>query len=475
MKKILLIALFIGTLFCVGCQKAPADHAVVGKNENALDSALYETQPNDESMPSQIQFTGCFTSTDGSVNFNWDIDQTVSADKMPVVEVEPMHLSDEDIRRVAETLVGDVLFYEREPSTNPQYSRSQYQEMIGRLAPYSNLEAMTDLVGADNAEDMLESVKDTIAKITEAMENAPEENPLRLCDWTLKKERIYNDSDLDIGDRTLAEDNDWLVATAEKDGIGYKYMVVVRDQEDYKLCRFNLQLGGASMDTYMDRKIYWSKLCRTGEPTQQQIEDAQGKVMQLLDDMELGDWEIAEIRVDVLERGADPEFLLRIWAVPVLNGVSAVYGQKNPDKAEDYTGAYVLTQAEFIMSANGDLIDMQLDSPLEVKAVLNENVATLSFSQLIERAEQHLSLSDAGNYGFIIDESQEECDVNISELEYGLARIPIENTIDSYYYVPALMIRGDVEYRDKETGYVFYSVTDTSLVCINAIDGSVID
>ena len=477
MKKLLLITLLIGAVILNGCQSAPTNSAVVGKNDNVLESAFYETQANVESTPTQISYTGTFASTDGSVEFHWDIDQTISINNMPVVEVEPSFLDSKDFQRIAEVLLGNVVFYEREPSSNPQYSKSQYQEMIELFAPYSNLESMSALVGTDSAEDTLQSLKNTIAKITAAMESAPEENPHTLCDWTLKKERVYNDGDWDIGNRTLAEDNDWLVATTAKNGMGYKYMVVVRDQQDYKLNRINLQLGGLTIDTYLERQIYWSKLCCTGMPSQQQIEDAQNKVLQLLGDMELGDWRIADTQVDILEQGEEPEYLLNIQAVPVFNGISVVFGQKNPDIATDYSGAYVLTQATFIMSANGDLISMQLDSPVNIKSVVNNNVATMSFSELVQRAQQHLSLSDADNYGYPVDHYDGEviCNVNICEMEYGLARIMVEDTTDSYYYVPALMLRGNVEYCNKETGNPFYRVANSSLLCINAIDGSIIE
>ena len=456
-----------------GCQAAPKKQAVVGKNSFSLNA----TQPEGETIPSQFQYKDDFTSTDGSVQFHIDISQTMCVNKMPAVEVVPMCITSEDAQRVAKVLLGDVVFYEREPSSNPQYSKSQYQEMIANLAPYSNLKAMTELVGEDNAEDTLASVKDTISRITEMMETAPEKNPHKLCDWTLKKERVYNDSEWDIGERPMAEDNDWLVATAEKDGLSYKYMVVARNQEDYKLNRFYLQLGGASVDTYMERSIYWSQLCRTGNPTQQQKKDAQDRVIELLEEMELGDWEIADTQVEIFERGTEPEYMLRIYAVPVFKGIPAVYGQKNIAKAADYSGAYVLTQANFLMSANGDLIEAQLDSPLMVSSLVNENVATLPLPHLMERAQQNLSLSDAGNYGIPSDQLEEEirCYVNISQLEYGLARIMKENTTDSYYYVPALMIRGNVEYRDKNTGDVYYSDMNNDLLLINAVDGSIIE
>ena len=482
-KKRLFAVLALGAFLLSGCQAAPEDQSVVSKNNGSFKSALTSTQAAEETMPSHVQLAENFASTDGCVQFHMNIDQTLITGKMPVVEVVPSSITSEDMQRVAKALLGDVEFYEREPSSNPQYSKSQYQQMLARLTPYANTEAMADLVGTDQAEDMLDSVKQTIDYITNAMENAPEENPHTLCDWTLKKERVYNNSEWDIGERTLGEDDDWLVATAEKDGLGYTYMVIARDQEDYKLNRFSIQLGGASVDTYTGRMIYWSKLCRTGEPTQEQMQAAQDKVMKLLKNMDLGQWQIADTQVEVDTMGAEPEYLLRIIAVPVLNGIPAIYGQENVAKSDDYAGAYELTQASFLMSANGDVIDMELDSPIEVISAINENVATLPFSQLVERAQQHLSLSDAEAFGLsvaILEEQFEEkviCHVDITQMEYGLGRVMIENTTDRYYYVPVLMLRGNVEYRGENTGTVYYSNTYhglDNLLCINAVDGSII-
>ena len=482
-KKRLFAVLALGAFLLSGCQAAPEEQSVVSKNDGSFKSALTSTQAAEETMPSHVQLAENFASTDGSVQFHMNIDQTLITGNMPVVEVVPSSITSEDMQRVAKALLGDVEFYEREPSSNPQYSKSQYQEMITRLAPYSTLDAVTELVGIGKAEDTLESVKATIAWITEAMETAPEENPHVRCDWALKKERFYNDSEWDISGRPLAEDNDWLVATAQKKGIGYKYMVVVRDQDDYKLNRFSLQLGGASVDTYTDRLIYWSKLCRTEEPTKQQIQDVHSRVIELLEKIDLGDWQIADTQVELYGTTADPEYMLRIYAVPMFNNIPAVFGQKNITKSDDYTGAYVLTEANFLMSANGDLIEMQLDSPIEIKSVINENVATLPFSQLVERAQQHLSLSDAEAFGLsvaILEEQFEEkviCHVDITHMKYGLGRVMIENTTDRYYYVPVLMLRGNVEYRGENTGTVYYSNTYhglDNLLCINAVDGSII-
>lgn len=456
------------------CAANPTQDVVISKNDGTFETAIEMTQPAGETSPTQVQLADDFTSTDGSVQFHMDIDQAILAERMPVVEVAPRMITSEDIERVARVLLGDVHFYEQEPDYDAQYSKQQYQEMIALWAPYANIEAMADLVGMGQAEETLDLVKRWMDVLTEKMETAPEENPLTPCDWTLKNASFYNEN---------IEDDGWLVATAEKDGMGYKYMVISNDQGDYKLNRILIQLGGASVDPHINRKIYWSKLCRTGEPTKEQIQAAQEKVMALLEEMDLGQWQIANTEIQVDWPGAEKQYVLQINAVPVLNGIPAIYGQENIAQSEDYTGAYVLTQATFLMSANGDLLNMELDSPIEVKSVLNENVATLTLAQLLERAQQHLSLSDADNYGMSVTMREEYCDekilcyVEISQMEYGLSRVMVKDTTDSYYYVPVLVLSGNVEYRGEDTGTVYYSDADfgpDTLLWINAVDGSII-
>lgn len=488
MKKSLhIVGIVLISVLLTACQSTPDRQSVVSKNDGAFDAALEMTRGADEALNGQMQLTEDFTSTDGSVKFHMTIAESLSTEEMPVVEVVPHKITTADAQRVAKALLGDVEFYEREPSLNPKFSKSQYQEMLARLIPYSNLEAMTELVGP-SAGETLKLVKNLIGSITTAMETAPEEDPHVLCDWALKKERFYNNGSLDIGNRPLEEDDDWLVATATKNQLGYTYMVIARDQEDYKLNRFSIQLGGATVDPSLDRKIYWSNLCRTGMPSTEQIGQVEEQVMNMVEEMELGQWKIANTRIETYSSAAEPEYMVRVDLVPVLNGIPAVYGQGNPEMSEDYTGAYVLTQASFLMSANGDIIDMELDSPIDVKSIINKNVATLPFYQLVERARQHLSLSDAGNYGMsdalikmFEKEYQEKiaCIVDISQIEYGLSRVLVKDTTESYYYAPVLVFLGNIQYQGMSTGTIYYDFADygiglDTLLWVNAVDGSII-
>lgn len=421
-------------------------------------------------------FNSTFANANGSVQFQMDIETVPDAKNLSVFKAAPMDITSEMIQTVAKALLGDAAFYEREPSSSPQYSKSQYEAMLDRLEPYSNLEAMTELVGPMNAEEQLEQVTNSIAAIREAMKTAPEENPLTPCDWKLKKERVYNDTADEIAGRSPDEDNDWLVATAEKDGIGYKYMVVRQNQGDLKLNRFLLQLGGASVDSHTDRQIYWSKLCRTGDPTPQQIQDVNRKVLTYLSKMDLGQWEIAETKLEVYDGGAEPEYTLRVQAVPVLSGVPTVGSQ-----SDDQNGTYAPTKADFLMSVNGDLIQMELDTPLVIQA--NEPVALSPVSELMDRIQKELAISEAGDYGMSADQiatlersSQEEitCFVTIDQAEYRLARALAEDGTGICTYVPVLAVGGTIEYRGETTQTVYHKNTLRDLLSISALESKIV-
>lgn len=476
MKKYMSILLCLTVIALMGCQAVPEKQSVISNNEELFEHAIYEKRAEGQLLDSHIQYSSLFASTDNSVQFSFNVNQGISTEKIPVVKVQAKHIDSEICKHVAEVLLGNSAFYEREPSSNPRYSKAQYQEMINRLSPYSSLTAATDLVGIDSAEEVSESIRNVIATATELLEDAPEENPHRLCDWQLKKEREYNDSEWDILGRNLEDDNDWLVAVTEVQDVAYKYMVVTRDRDDYRLNRFIVQLGGDTLAPDLDRLVYWSELCRTEEPTEQEIQKIEELVHSKLQEMDMGCWSIASSTVEVYGTEHSPEYMIRVLAVPEFNEVSAIAKQKNAAKSEDYTGAYVLTQASFLMSTKGDLIEMRLDSPIEINEIINNDVATLSLEALLNRAQQHLSLSDASNYGMLMSERTQDiiCRVNINNLECGLARIMKKNDAAFYYYVPAIMLYGDIEYSDKSTADVYYAATNENIICINAIDGSII-
>lgn len=344
-------------------------------------------------------------------------------------------------------------------------------------------------MGADGADTYLEYVKRYIEIWTEKSTTAPDEDTRKLCDWTLKKERYYNDSDVEIGDRSIEDDCDLLIATAEKEGIEYSYSVIRENGPTVKLNKLNLTLTEGLGLYPVDMAIYRAQLCRTGKPTQEQIETVTAKAQSILDEINLGQWNLDEPTVEEKQIGNSTEYRIRITAYPDFNGISVLSGQSAGNLQDAYDATYLMTNADFLFSAHGDIIYFNLESPLDVVEVRNENVMTLSVAELLEKCVHNLSLSDADAYGLPADVRMEMeansgekllCQIALTEAEYGLGRVKVPNSDDHYYYIPVLVLKGIVEYVGANTGTCYYTNHYNSgsgvpaLIWLNAVDGSII-
>ena len=132
-----------------------------------------------------------------------------------------------------------------------------------------------------------------------------------------------------------------------------------------------------------------------------------------------------------------------------------------------------------------------MQTPMDVVEVLNDNVATMTMDDLVQRVKDQLSLTDkeafgmAGQFLDITERGAGEefiCKIDLCQIEYGLVRIRIPNTEDGYYYVPALKCSGTIDYVGAQSGEV-YSSSGTDILgerilpilVLNAVDGSVIE
>ena len=202
----------------------------------------------------------------------------------------------------------------------------------------------------------------------------------------------------------------------------------------------------------------------------------------MLSDMNLGEWYIDEVNVVNQSFGDQVEYNIFVNAVPVFNGIPALRCQQLQSlrNEEGYAASQYITDANFNFSANGELITFRLFTPLDLDNLVYEHVKTMDVKQLLVRAEEALALTDAYAYSFgsylpMINEEM-QCNITVSEMEYGLSRVKVQDQEDSFYYVPAIMLKGNIEYSGKQSGKVYYeSDTPEILLHINAVDGSIIN
>ena len=486
------IALALTVFTLCGCQKTPDQEYVSSKNNGVLEDKINQTGPSGAKHTGQTEVKNSeqFTSTDGSVQFTLNVDSELQLNVQQVVEVKPHPLTEEDVERVARVLAGDADFYERQSSSHPQYSLEQCQQKLQQLSQYASHESLAKLMGEGDAYAYLEFVQGYIEAWTERAASAPQKDPRVPCTWKLKKEREYNDSEVEIGNRPVDEDKDVIYANTEIDGVVYQYYVGTSDSDSYKLNQISLGLTEGIGLMPVDEAIYRAKLCRTEKPSEAVVHKLSQQASDMLKAMELGNWEIVETKVEEKTIGDITEYSVTISAVPVINGVAAMYHQPDSDPYTSYNAAYPMTSAAFELSGNGDILHFCMNSPLDVVSVRNENVETLPVTELLEKCKNHLKLSDFEAYGLpaydrrIMEETNGEkllCQVNISGAEYCLGRVPVQNSDDHYYYVPVMALGGTAGFVGEKTGTLYFGNAESKdgewvppLVCINAVDGTLI-
>lgn len=483
-----------------GCQSSPEKSSVISKRDGSFDISVIQsatmpesgkeaTTPSSESEPTIIgqdnettpaktlSHSSQFSSTDGTVVFNMGIDMTATEKAMPVVEVTPHFLTSEDVKRVANVLFGDLTFYEAEPLGQEVYSVSEIQEKLDRLLNYKG-----NTLGDPETFNMVR--ENFIKAYTLKMESAPKESQHVPCQWEFRKESYYFNSLEEYAKMDTSHDNDQIQARVKVNGVPYLLDASTRNRKDFKLNNIYVQIDDGPSPLAADYYIFQNMLCTTEKPNEADIAAISDLASKMLQQMNLGEWEIDECYVEVANHNAEPEYIIVVKAVPVFEQVAGLRRAQlqNLKSKESYASNYYLTDAQFKFNMSGTLLEFTMFSPIDIKSVVNSNVQLLSMDELFQRAEGHLALSDYYQYdymGYLLDSPENWlCMVNISDAELGMTRVKVPNSDESYYYVPAISFTGAIQYQEKDTGTVYDVETEGDkqvLLILNAVDGSVIN
>ena len=473
---------FITMLVLCSCQSAPNHDSVISKNDGSFDiNAVQTVDPSTAANEMiDVNYHHFFQSSDKSVDFTFDIQENYSAEGMPIIEVAPHYLTESDAQHVATVLFGNAEFYEAQPYFAAMYSKEEIQQKIARWSQYTSETSIAKLFGSpqDNA---IKVIKDFIENYTQLMETAPDVKEQSPCLWQFQESWKYSYTAEQVGKENISlSQDDEIQANVTYDGIPYRYTVSTRNKNDYKYNMISVKPDYGITPWDLDEMILQEKLCRDKVPSEQQIASATKKASELLNEINLGKWEIDSYEVQMIERGDAIDYRIAIRAVPVFNGATAVrMPQLSNLKSETaYASNYYLTDSQFIFAPDGTLLSFQLISPVDITSVINETPKVLGMDELLEIAKNHFILSDAHSYGpgGIIEEMGQEidCNVIINKMEYGLARVKVPNTDDRYYYVPSIVLVGNIEYNIHDTGEICFSEESTTLLNLNAVDGSVI-
>lgn len=460
-SKILLAAAIISLLSVTVAATAPFLRIWVKYEET------FTNEPTDSSADHS---SAAETGKGGVIEFNINIEEEISGEPVPMLEVMPYFLTEEDVKRVAYILFPDGEFYEAEPALEASYSKEEIQEKIDRWSQYSTGDALLKLFpyrpGQPKYHDEIaKNVCTFIENYSELYEEAPLTDPHYLCNWHFQKDTSSGnnniDADIKIGD------------------VHYRFSASVRNQDDYLISNIHAYLYDGVGPAMIDEHIFRTWLCRTAEPTEAQIAAVKQKAETMLQQMQLGNWLIDECFVEIKEINEYKDYIIHVNAVPVLNGIPALRKAQLTNLKSEKTGAarYYYTDVQFEFSANGDLVSFEMKSPIEIQREITAGVS-LEMEKQFETAKAYLSSRDFHFYsmGFTFDDVDEAvgCIVDVNGLEYNLTRINGEDPLESYLYVPGIKLTGDVRYYGIESGQIYLEQKDLTLAVIDAENGSVV-
>lgn len=333
-----------------------------------------------------------FQNTAGDITYHLNTEAHLDPHPLPVVEVQPRFLTEEDAQRVARLFFGDTVGYESDYIfAEPTLSRQEIQDAIDRWTPYLDQANIAALTGWEN-EQTAEVVAAFLEEYRAMYETAPETVERTPCLWQFfDKGHYFGDfygSSMIRADYTLQ-------------GVPYVYTVETQNDSFYRENRIDIFIrDGGPLS--MDSAIFTARLCRTDRPTQAQLEAARAKAQALLDQMELGSWQVRSCILQEYSHmldDADPRFIptysIKIQAYPVIQGIPVIAQDQALGVTDDsYTPC---PNASFEFSANGDLIRFELYDPI-VEASATDAVSPLSGTELTAAIRQCLMNAPAKPY-----------------------------------------------------------------------------
>lgn len=430
--------IFIFMALITGCQKNPEKEVITSKNDGAFDAnaivSAEETHAPDATQT--IQHTEGFFSTDQSVEIVMDLDSTVTGADMPVVEVEPHYLTEEEAKNAAYALLGDADFYEWQHYSDAVLSKSEILEKINRWSQFTSQDEIDNLYG-QHMEDAVRVVKVFIDEYTKKLESASDSSNKVPCQWTFKKAPYYLFSAADAANEDTSNESDMLKATTTVNGAPFTFCVETRNQDDYKVNYIRYYMDSDS-PLGIDRTYFTAQLCRTEKPTEDQISAVKAKAKDVLEKLNLGQWQIDTCYVNETPYDNVTEYSIIVTAMPVLEGIAAIKQQPvaNLNDPNVYASNYQMPSVEFQYSPDGQLIFFLLQSPIDSTKVVNSNVKAMSMEELLDKAKNYFSLSTFSHYdteGRLDANSKDvTCLLNVNDVKYTLARIRMPNTDASY-------------------------------------------
>lgn len=428
-----------------------------------------------------VKESAAFVSNDGTIEFYLNIDDEVIGEAIPEVRVVPHFFTGEEAKHVATVLFGDAQFYEEEPFETVVFSKGEIQQKLDRWKKYDSEEGLRILFPNKIDEptyisDALEVVDKFISDYETKYTDAPTEIVHTPCRWELRNSIEYMFPEEEWGNYDSSDNNQEVYVRAISNGTHYTFGASWRNNETFRVNNIHAVLGGDISPYNIDQEIQDAELCRTAEPTEEQLVSAKAKAENWLAQMQLGTWQVDECYVESFADGEFTEYRICVNAVPVFYGVPAMRREQTGSLRGRGDGKtyYYYTDVNFEFAPNGELLHFHMYSPVDiVDSSYVDN--TLSIDELMEIAKEKLIASHASDYGILPALSNEiGCRITVRDVDYSLTRMTDEDTREPFVYALGASLSGNVEFYNMITGQIIDVEENRVLLVLDAINGDIV-
>ena len=500
------------------CKPTPNQEAVAGKDAEKLESRIAESKeresktmessetqvPNSEGNPqaetgseepAQEPATETFSiqdeyeGADPKVKISIDAKGTYQTENIPVLRVRPKMFTMEEIKKWAGIFSVDGSF--TEPKT--LLTKAEIEKHILNLKSWCTDEYLENELGLkDEASKELErkAFELDIQKYESMYASAPEQVMTVPTDWTFHETGYY--LSLGFAEGKADTDDNFVVDLNSVLGTGRLSVTNLRDGDYYKILMSfsvysDLMMDGAytNWDTMLERPMTIS------------AEEAKEKGEALLEEMGIRDFVCSGIgkqsvadenghRKTIAEETGELIYRYNLRFRKRCGTVESLSDKILGDPKDIGYGAKYDYEELYITIVNNEIFSITWSAPLEVVAVENNDVKTISFEEACEACKKQMQTEyTMGKMTRINPEDisyKEEleklkgAEIHINDVTFGMTRIQIKDNMEEFRLVPAWRFAG-AELQDWGDGCDWTAGYEQRYVyqTINAVDGTYID
>ena len=431
MKKIFALLITI-MIFLAACQPTPEKEAVVGKNDDNLDSIIRSTPAptmNIENIQPKETWQEQLDGKNVTVNIDAEIEfpQVV---QLPVIEVEYLYLTEDDAWSAIQVFFQDVEVYDK-PLFTKEGIEVQIVSLKKRLSEIEN-GTMPDYDEGDD-----EKIKKEIKYYAELMKTAPSEDdaPEAINDLSFEEKdgREFVEVSANIGNNASPA-----------------LLMIARDETTY-----------GSTIYFSNRPDGFSTAITTENNMKITLDKAVSLAQNTMNDLGIEDMILAESSVvgSTQEQAYLLNFIKSVNGIGILDYQTHMMNQKEGEAS--IVAPFLKPEKVNIYINDNGILEFLLSSGIEKGDVINENVDILSINDVKDIFKEQVFY----NY-YASDDNP--LTINVERIEFGYFIQSVKDHQGFFRTIPVwdflateVAIEGD--------SYTY------SVLTINAIDGSIVN